>query len=159
MKGLRIGLLDWGQVKHVDSATQSQLAHLMHAFQRDEPAEIRDAFLGLGVRVSQPEDVTSVRQLALSMFESRNVEGMVFSPFSPDNALASNQVTEFPSELFFVLRSVQMLRGLAHGMGVNFSVAEAWDKHTSRYLPAVEQRAPALRTRKARVPVGCRSAR
>lgn len=32
----------------------------------------------------------------------------------------------FPEELFSVLRTVQLLRGLAAGLGINYSCAEQW---------------------------------
>jgi aarF domain-containing kinase len=134
MSGLRIGLLDWGQVKAIDKQLQDKLARLMHQFQTGTDTDISTAFLALGVCVEHPEDVKTVSQLALSMFESRDVPGVAFSPFDPENPLSTNTVTSFPSELFFILRSVQMLRGMSHAMGVPFSIAQAWEPHVSRVL-------------------------
>jgi aarF domain-containing kinase len=139
MRGMRIGLLDWGQVKAIDKQLQNKLAQLMHQFQTGTDSDISAAFLNLGVCVEHPEDVKTVSQLALSMFESKDVPGVAFSPFDPENPLSTNTVTSFPSELFFILRSVQMLRGMSHAMGVPFSIAQAWEPHVNRVLtPAVK---------------------
>jgi hypothetical protein len=51
------------------------------------------------------------------------------------SALRSNAITAFPRELFFVLRVVQLLRGLAHGMGVaSPDAAAAWAPLAQRAL-------------------------
>eukprot|EP00243_Klebsormidium_subtile_P010137 TRINITY_DN5332_c0_g2_i1.p1 TRINITY_DN5332_c0_g2~~TRINITY_DN5332_c0_g2_i1.p1 ORF type:complete len:140 (-),score=29.51 TRINITY_DN5332_c0_g2_i1:313-687(-) len=48
------------------------------------------------------------------------------NPFTDESEIQKNPVTEFPKDLFFVLRTVQLLRGLTMGMGIDWSVAEAW---------------------------------
>lgn len=49
-------------------------------------------------------------------------------PFSPDSPIKKLGITHFPPEVFFVLRTVQMLRGLAMGMGQpDFSTARLWE--------------------------------
>ncbi|CAM9179386.1 unnamed protein product, partial [Choristocarpus tenellus] len=68
------------------------------------------------------------------MFDTRQVPGLEMNPLSPKSTLQTNAVKGFPSDLFFVLRTVQMLRGLASGMGVPFSVAEEWLPHTEKLL-------------------------
>jgi hypothetical protein len=48
-------------------------------------------------------------------------------PFAADSPIRDMSVERFPSELFFVLRVVHMMRGLARGMGVeDFSSAQQW---------------------------------
>ena len=48
-------------------------------------------------------------------------------PFDPDSPLKKMGVKEFPGDMFFVLRVVQLLRGLATHMGVtDFSSASQW---------------------------------
>lgn len=48
-------------------------------------------------------------------------------PFAADSPIRDMAVERFPSELFFVLRVVHMMRGLARGMGVEgFSSAQQW---------------------------------
>ncbi|CAM9803706.1 unnamed protein product [Discosporangium mesarthrocarpum] len=134
MPEMRIGLLDWGQVKTVPRELQVKLAVLMESLHRGSLDAIVDSFNALGVQVEHPEDKESVALLAVSMFDTKDTPGLEMNPLSPDCALKGNAVTSFPSDLFFVLRTVQMLRGLASGMGINFSVAGEWAPHTSRVL-------------------------
>ena len=48
-------------------------------------------------------------------------------PFDPNSPLKKMAVKHFPSDMFFVLRVVQLLRGLSTHMGVdNFSTAHQW---------------------------------
>ena len=48
-------------------------------------------------------------------------------PFDPESPIKKLEIQHFPPDLFFVLRTVQLLRGLAQGMGVqNFSAATQW---------------------------------
>lgn len=135
MPGMRVGLLDWGQCKTISRDTQLKLAHLMKAMDATEKKcrtqdsyddEIARRFLSLGIKVDRPDHSSSIAKIALSMFETADIEGIVFSPFSSNNALSENSVSDFPPDLFFLLRSVQMLRGLSHAMGVPFSLSHAW---------------------------------
>ncbi|CAM9732518.1 unnamed protein product [Chrysoparadoxa australica] len=127
MPQMRLGLLDWGNTKRVSVEMQQKLATLMLSLRRGQRDEIANAFCDLGIEVEDPDDKESIRELAFSMFETKDVDGVIYSPFMEGNALSKNSVTSFPSELFFVLRSVQLLRGLSHGMGVQFSLAAAWE--------------------------------
>ncbi len=48
-------------------------------------------------------------------------------PFSPDSPIKALPIEHFPPDVFFVLRVMQLLRGLAGGMGVrDFSAARQW---------------------------------
>ena len=48
-------------------------------------------------------------------------------PFAADSPIKSVSIERFPPDVFFVLRVVQMLRGLAGGMGVrDFSSTAQW---------------------------------
>ena len=87
--------------------------------------------------MQHPGDAASARLLALTMFDTAEVEGARMNPFDDACALRANAVLAFPPELFFVLRAVQMLRGLAHGVGApNFSVADAWAPAARRLIAA-----------------------
>ena len=53
-------------------------------------------------------------------------------PFSPDSPIKKLGIKHFPPEVFFVLRTIQMLRGLAMGMKQpEFSTAKRW-KHLAK---------------------------
>lgn len=48
-------------------------------------------------------------------------------PFDKDSPIKQSAISKFPRDMFFVLRVVQLLRGLATGMGVtDFSTAQQW---------------------------------
>ena len=48
-------------------------------------------------------------------------------PFAPDSPIKELGIKYFPPEVFFVLRTIQMLRGLALGMKQpDFSTAKRW---------------------------------
>ncbi len=47
-------------------------------------------------------------------------------PFSPDSPIKALAVEHFPGDIFFVLRVMQLLRGLAGAMGVEHSTAHQW---------------------------------
>ena len=51
----------------------------------------------------------------------------VVDPFDPASPIKQLEISHFPPDMFFVLRTVQLLRGLATGMGVQeFSAATQW---------------------------------
>lgn len=47
-------------------------------------------------------------------------------PFSEKSSIKKIAVQAFPEELFSVLRTVHLLRGLSVGLGINYSCAEQW---------------------------------
>lgn len=56
-------------------------------------------------------------------------------PFSPDSPIKSLGISHFPPDVFFVLRVMQLLRGLAGGLGVHdFSAARQWGPHARAAL-------------------------
>lgn len=95
MAGMRLGLLDWGQMKALDKETRLKLARLMRAFRYGNPDEISAKFLDLGVEVADPTDTETIHAIALGMFDSRKIAH--YSPFDPRNALNQNTVTNMPA--------------------------------------------------------------
>lgn len=75
------------------------------------------SFNGLGVKLSNPDDDDSVEKLALVMFDTRTIKGLDFNPFSDNNVLKLNSVQEYPQDLYFILRTVLMFRGMAQARG------------------------------------------
>lgn len=72
-----------------------------------------DSFNSLGVKLSNPDDADSIEKLALVMFDTRTIKGLDFNPFSENNVLKLNAVQEYPQDLYFILRTVLMFRGMA----------------------------------------------
>ena len=55
-------------------------------------------------------------------------------PFSDDSPIKALGIEHFPPDVFFVLRVMQLLRGLAGGLGVEFSAAEQWAPYAKKAL-------------------------
>jgi len=151
--GGRVGLIDFGQCKQLDSGQQAAFARLLLALAAagdaplnemakvlspDQVAEVVDALADLGIVTELTPlgercglTVEALRVgAAARMFDSR---GRV-QPFAPDSTIKRLRTVTFPASLFFVLRTVQMLRGLATAAGVEVSVASLWAPRAARVL-------------------------
>ena len=142
----RVGLLDFGQSKRLTVAQQGAFARLLLAMATagDAPlsgvaaaltaegrAEVVASLAALGVvteltalgaTCGRTEEALTV-DTAFRMFDSR---GRV-QPFAPDSTLKMLSTKSFPPDLFFLLRTVQMLRGIATAAGCDdVSVAVRW---------------------------------
>lgn len=117
-----IGLIDYGQSKRLPDPYRAAFARLVVAIaRRDDPA-IAAGLDGLGV-VTDRDDVPLKATMAVGMFDT---SGRV-DPFDPESPIKKMGVSTFPPDMFFVLRVVQLLRGLGDGMGVaGFSSARQW---------------------------------
>lgn len=113
-----IGLLDWGQTKEIAPAMLTRFARLVIALAHRNTTAINTAFLSLGVKVGDPKDSETVEALAVTMFDTRPTSNFPADPFSPACALRRNPVLTLPSELYFIVRTVQLLRGLGHALGI-----------------------------------------
>jgi len=127
MKGGGLGLLDFGQSKTLDKGQQRRLATLvllLSSSGRGDDHAIMDALLDLGV-VFERRDPGSCAKMATHLFDTR---GAIPDPFSPESPLRSNAITTFPRDMFFVMRVVQLLRGLKAHMNIpdGFSSADQW---------------------------------
>jgi predicted unusual protein kinase regulating ubiquinone biosynthesis (AarF/ABC1/UbiB family) len=122
LKGGRIGLIDYGQSKRLPDSYRAAFAGLVVALAKGDRRGTSAALDGLGVVVSKDDDEIKSR-LATGMFDTRGKA----DPFDPDSPIKKAGIVTFPRDMFFVLRVVQLLRGLANGMGVeDFSAAKQW---------------------------------
>lgn len=143
-----IGLLDWGQVKKVSDKLLYDYSRMVQAIHGQNVDEVNEAFFKLGVCVAKPNDKVSVNKIAVTMLDTRLVPGYVIDPFNPANALKENAVTKMPSDLYFVVRTVQLLRGIAGAFDLDYSLASAWKPYADRvvasrhksFLPSSHQR-------------------
>ena len=131
MRGGRLGLLDFGQSKTLDQEEQRRLAAVVLALASGRQGEegeraIMDALFRLGVIFERPDPGTCA-EAGVHLFDTR---GALPDPFSPDSPLRSNAITTFPRDMFFVMRVVQLLRGLKAHMEVpdGFSSADQWSR-------------------------------
>uniref|UniRef100_M1C8P7 Ubiquinone biosynthesis protein coq-8 n=1 Tax=Solanum tuberosum TaxID=4113 RepID=M1C8P7_SOLTU len=66
-------------------------------------------------------------KLARGMFDTKLPPGVkMLQPFSEESSVKKIAVEAFPEELFSILRTLQILRGLSVGLGISHSCAEQW---------------------------------
>jgi hypothetical protein len=89
---------------------------------RGDKGQISASLYDLGVMTSK-DDPEIRSKLGYGMFDTTGKA----DPFDPDSPIKQAAIEKFPSDLFFVLRVIQLLRGLADGMRVEgFSTAKQW---------------------------------
>ncbi|XP_074287861.1 uncharacterized protein LOC141613019 isoform X1 [Silene latifolia] len=128
-KGSEVALLDYGQVKDLPENLRLGYANLVVAMADDDPVRAIESFreLGIGTLVKCKDEQEEMLKLAQTMFDSKLPPGVtMLQPFSEESSIKKVSVEAFPEELFSVLRTVHLLRGLSVGMGVNYSCAEQW---------------------------------
>ncbi|KAK9826706.1 hypothetical protein WJX74_011071 [Apatococcus lobatus] len=118
----RIGLLDFGQAKQLSQSLRWDFSRLILALDNQDEQQISEALLKVGV-VTERDDSSLRSEMAYGMFDTR---GRV-DPFDANSPLKKIAVESFNRDMFFVLRVIQLLRGLATNMGVeDFSTAHHW---------------------------------
>jgi hypothetical protein len=85
-------------------------------------------------RMSGAENEFLARAARL-VFSTEMVDGKEFNPFGKDSILMENGVREIPSDLVFVIRVIQMQRGIASALGCpEFSLARQWRPAALEFL-------------------------
>lgn len=130
----RIGILDWGQVKVISDKLLRDYSLMIEAINSNNPDKIIHAFFNLGIKVSNPNDREIIPKLAVTMLDTKIVPGYVIDPFDSNNALKTNAVTNMPSDLYFLIRTIQIFRGICAGFEIDYSLANAWSKHAKNVL-------------------------
>ncbi|XP_068667368.1 uncharacterized protein [Aristolochia californica] len=128
-KNSEVALLDYGQVKHLPDKLRLGCANLILAIADNDPLGVEQSYWELGIETlsSCANEQQEMLKLAQAMFDTKLPPGVtVASPFSEESSIKKIAVRNFPEELFFVLRTVQLLRGLGVGLGINYSCAEKW---------------------------------
>jgi len=111
-----------------------KFAKLVEALNSKDNNRIIKQFFDLGVRVEKPDNVTSVGFHAKVMFDTCQVPGYDINPFSPNCALRENSVTSLPPDIYFVMRTVQLMRGITFAFNIDYSLAQAWSPYARRLL-------------------------
>eukprot|EP00250_Pteridium_aquilinum_P017177 c23492_g1_i1 orf=528-2114(+) len=135
----KIALLDYGQVKELPNQLRLDYAKLVLAMNAGNPTEIGHCFENLGLVFGNKveSDPTSFLLMASSLFDTKLPPGCSKAdPFREDSSLKKLPVNKFPKELFFVLRTIHILRGLSVGMGVPYSCVENWKDFAKEALSA-----------------------
>ncbi|AED95927.1 Protein kinase-like domain superfamily [Arabidopsis suecica] len=128
-KGQEVALLDYGQVKELPNKLRLGYANLVIAMADNNASRVSQSFweMGLHTVAKCENEQQELLRLAQTLFDTKMPTGQtVLQPFSDDSSIKKIAVETFPEELFSVLRTVVLLRGLSVGMGVNYSCAEQW---------------------------------
>ena len=85
------------------------------------------AFQELRIQVQNPLDYESIEGIAINMFDTRDCPKFTIDPFNSNSAIKRNAVLSMPSDLYFLLRTIQIMRGMSKAFGLkDFSLAEVW---------------------------------
>ncbi|XP_023639271.1 uncharacterized protein LOC17875610 isoform X1 [Capsella rubella] len=128
-KGQEVALLDYGQVKELPDNLRLGYANLVIAMADNNPKRVSQSFweMGLHTVAKCENEQQELLRLAQTLFDTKMPAGQtVLQPFADDSSIKKIAVEAFPEELFSVLRTVVLLRGLSVGMGVNYSCAQLW---------------------------------
>ncbi|KAK1572346.1 hypothetical protein Q3G72_031210 [Acer saccharum] len=128
-KGSEVALLDYGQVKDLPDKLRLAYANLVLAIADNDPIRASESYRELGIdTISTCEnEQQELFKLAQTMFDTKLPPGvMMLQPFSEESSIKKIGVQAFPEELFSVLRTVHLLRGLSVGLGINYSCSEQW---------------------------------
>ncbi|KAJ9163855.1 hypothetical protein P3X46_023483 [Hevea brasiliensis] len=128
-KGSEVALLDYGQVKDLPDSLRLGYANLVLAMADNDPIRVSESYRELGIdTLSKCEnELQELLKFAQTLFDTKLPPGVVMlQPFSEDSLIKKIAVQAFPEELFSVLRTVHLLRGLSVGLGINYSCAEQW---------------------------------
>lgn len=144
-----IALLDFGQTKRLDTTPRLKFARLIAAIAHRDAKSVglRMKELGIGV-VPVTKDtkrggsdqrkgrqLTGAEKLGYTMFDTAEVAGVSHNPFADDSALKSATVESFPPDLFFLLRTIQIFKGICSATGnTDFSLAKEWEPLARRAL-------------------------
>ncbi|KAL7607051.1 uncharacterized protein LOC111921510 [Lactuca sativa] len=128
-KGSQVALLDYGQVKELPNSLRFGYANLILAIADNDHIRASEGLRELGINTLSlcDNEKEELFKLAQVMFDTKLPPGVkMLQPYAEDATLKKVAVQAFPEELFSVLRTVHLLRGLSVGLGLNYSCAEEW---------------------------------
>lgn len=62
------------------------------------------------------------------------IPGFTMDPFGPDSPMSGNTICEMPPDLYFFVRTVQLMRGITFAFGMDYSLAKRWAPYARRVL-------------------------
>eukprot|EP00250_Pteridium_aquilinum_P011766 c20291_g2_i1 orf=270-2069(-) len=126
----RLGLLDYGQSKKIDKTLRRKLSQMILALCDGNSMSIALALLDMGV-VFEPADAVNVplervATAARILFDVCYIEEATVSPMSRNSILKEIPLKKFNQELWMVIRTNLLLRGLCFSLKLNISAAKIW---------------------------------
>lgn len=122
----KVGVLDWGQMKRISDDALIKFSRMILAINSGNQDRILRAFDNLGIVMTNPEDKRGCEIMALSMLDTKKIPGYTMDPFSPNSPLLGNTICEMPSDLYFLVRTVQLMRGCCFAFGLDYSLSRQW---------------------------------
>lgn len=137
----KVALLDYGQTKQLTQELKLGFAKVVVGLANNNHDEIVEAFNELGIGATNiSTDVVNTKILAQLLFDTKLPNGWkMASPFGDDSILKAISVEKLPQELFFVIRTAQLLRGLSVGMDLPFSSSQQWKPLAEAALAAARK--------------------
>lgn len=144
-----IALLDFGQTKRLTEKQRIGFACLVHAMARKDEVAIAKGMRRLGIEVrrntmnantvSARSHLTLEEKLAYTMFDTAAVRGVSDNPFSAESALREGSVSDLPKDLVFLLRTLQIIKGICKATyNDDFSMVSAWRRVARREVRKAE---------------------
>ncbi|MCO5606252.1 hypothetical protein L7F22_060439 [Adiantum nelumboides] len=126
----RLGLLDYGQSKEIDRGMRRKLSRMVLALCDGNSFSIALALLDIGV-VFEPADAVNVpldrvATAARILFDVCYVEEATVSPMAQNSILTEIPLKKFNQEVWMVIRTNLLLRGLCFSLKLNISAAKIW---------------------------------
>lgn len=133
--GFIIGLLDWGQIKILSDTMVLNFSLMIESLNSKNRNSIVESFKRLGIEMENANDHDSISKIAMTMLDTIEIANYSMNPFSSDNALKLNAVVKMPPELYFVVRSIQLLRGICYAFNLkDYSLAKAWSPYAQKII-------------------------
>lgn len=141
-RSIDIGLLDFGQTKRFTNKRRLEFARLVDAMARKDTVLIARSLDGLGISIKEAKSkkgsekkrvrganssLTLEEQLAYTMFDTATVPGVSDNPFADNSALRGGSVENLPRDLVFLLRTMQILKGICKStFNSDYSIITSW---------------------------------
>eukprot|EP00927_Polykrikos_kofoidii_P051875 TRINITY_DN45651_c0_g1_i1.p1 TRINITY_DN45651_c0_g1~~TRINITY_DN45651_c0_g1_i1.p1 ORF type:complete len:527 (+),score=65.20 TRINITY_DN45651_c0_g1_i1:79-1659(+) len=131
----RLGLIDFGQVKRIDSSTRRQLARLLVSVADGDRHATVVALTELGVRSTKmdPYFLETNARLFFGGLDGDLTGGRPLGDFVMD-LRSKDTLVNMPGELYLPCRAAMMLRGLALLLHCPVSIAKEWRPVAERVL-------------------------
>jgi aarF domain-containing kinase len=120
----RLGLIDYGQCKRLDSDSRLKIARIIVAVaERKDDEEIAGAFRSLGL-ITKNDSTAFIATFAKLIFGRIKSEHLSHDWHMKLHA--TDKITVFPPEVVLVLRVAALLRGLGLSLQYNIDISEKW---------------------------------
>lgn len=146
---LHIALVDFGQTKRLTESQRLHFAYVVDAMARKDTKGVEDGMRKLGIKIVpntagfaaqrhdkatkgrdtqiQTSTLSLEEKFARTMFDTAGVAGVSDNPFSEESALRHGTLSNLPNDLFFLLRTIQILKGLCKAThNSDFSMVHSW---------------------------------